>query len=218
MIEQYTLDIVDWIRVQPALGIYVVFLLIAYTENVLPPIPGDILVVFGGYIAAEQIVSFSGILTLTTIGSVLGFMTMYYLGYKLGDELRHRRSRFWFLRFFDNKYMDKVESWMQRWGQGVILANRFLAGTRSIISIIAGISRTPAYRTMLSATISALLWNFILIWIGWIIQENWPSIQYYLNVYGSVIVGLIIVFIGYKLIRYWLKKKKKREHQNEVEN
>lgn len=206
MIEEYILTIVDWIVDMPLWVIYGFFFLIAYLENVFPPIPGDILVVFGGYLAVINIVDFSVVLGVTTVGSVLGFMSYYYLGYRLGDEIRTNHSRLRFLKFIDNKYMNKAELWMYKWGQGVILANRFLAGTRSIISLVAGISKTKTLHTVISASISAVAWNTILIIIGWYIGESWPVIQTWLNYYGTSILALLGLFIMWKMTVYFKKK------------
>lgn len=210
MFEEYLASLIDWIYSLPLISIYLIFLAISYGENVFPPIPGDLLIVFGGYIAVEQVVSFNVLLWITTFGSVLGFMTLYYVGYRLGDEIRTRNSRLGLLKYLDRKYLDKAELWMYRWGQGVILANRFLAGTRSIISLTAGISRTKVGRTIVSASISAFLWNLILLTAGWYIGENWQSIKYYLNVYGTTILILIVLLVGIKLLLRYRKKKKQK--------
>ena len=218
MIEEFVLGLVETIRAMPALHVYLVFVGIAYLENVLPPIPGDVLIVFGGYLAVEGIVDFTTLLLLTTAGSVIGFMNMYYFGYKVGDEIRINRGKFKFLKYFDDKYMDKVEIWMHRWGQGVILANRFLAGTRSIISITAGMTRTKISSTVVFATISAFAWNLVLIIIGWYIAENWQSIQYYLNIYGTSVLALIVIFFiarfGFKYYQKVQQRKKKTFRDN----
>lgn len=205
--EQHVLDIVEWIRLQPVLGIYIILAIIAYLENVVPPIPGDILIVFGGYLASELIVGFWWVVMLTTVGSVMGFMTMYYFGYVVGDEIRTQRNRFRFLRFFDAEYLDKAERWMYRWGQGVVLANRFLAGARSIISITAGVTRLNPRKTASYATIGAFAWNVILIGAGWLIGDNWPVIKNYLNLYGSIILSLIGLYVLFLGVRYLLQRR-----------
>ncbi len=72
--EVYIDQAVNWILTLSPVSIYSIFLLVAYAENVLPPVPGDLLIVFGGYLAAEQIISFNGLLLITTCASVIGFM------------------------------------------------------------------------------------------------------------------------------------------------
>lgn len=201
-------EIVEWIFTLSPLSIYSVFFLIAYLENIIPPVPGDVLVAFGGYLAAEQLVSFSLLLAITTFASVIGFMTMYAIGSHWGYQIENQREKFWLMRFIDVKYFDKGKRWMERWGQGAILANRFLAGTRSVISITAGIYRTRLWTTVLSSSISSLLWNFVLLMLGWIVHENWYVIGEYLNVYGQIVLVLIILAVSARFGYIFLKRRK----------
>lgn len=215
MLEQFTQDIVQWMQAMPPLGIYLVFLLIAYFENIIPPIPGDVLVAFGGYLAAESVINLMPVFIITTIASVLGFMTMYWLGSHWGASIEEQEDKFWLMRFIPLKYMNKVRDWMGRWGQGVILANRFLAGTRSVISLTAGISHTRVSTTILSSTISSILWNGILLGFGWIVHENWQIIGEYLSIYGRVILIVIAIFvIGKLLMSYYQKKRENHKHSD----
>ncbi len=208
--EAYTQQFIEWLQALSPMSIYVIFAVIAYTENVVPPIPGDILVAFGGYLAAEQIIGFNNLLVVTTIASVIGFMNMYWIGAYFGDQIEKKRSRFWLMRVVDVKYYDKAKRWMDRWGMGVILANRFLAGTRSVISVTAGITKTKVYSTIICSTISSVLWNFILIALGWLIHENWQIIGHYLNIYGRIILVLIVVIVIAKLAYNRFKRGEKK--------
>lgn len=198
--ELYVREIVEWIQTLSPLYIYLIFTLVAYFENILPPIPGDVLVAFGGYLAAEQVINFVPVLALTTIASVVGFMSMYSVGWYFGDRIEQERSRFWLMRFIDVKYFDKINRWMGRWGQGVILANRFLAGTRSAISLTAGITKTTVYSTIVSSFISSILWNTVLLTFGWVVHENWQIIGHYLNIYGWIVLIMIAIAIVARLI------------------
>lgn len=198
--EVYVDQIVNWIQTLSPISIYLIFTLVAYLENILPPIPGDLLVAFGGYLAAEQIVGFVPVLAITTIASVVGFMNMYAIGYYFGDKIEKQRSRFWLMRFIDVKYFDKINRWMDRWGQGVILANRFLAGTRSAISLASGITKTKIYATIVNSFLSSILWNTILLAFGWIVHENWQIIGHYLNVYGWFILILLVLLLAGRIL------------------
>lgn len=198
--EVYLEQAVDWILTLSPLSIYAIFIIIAYIENIIPPLPGDVLVAFGGYLAAEQIVGFIPLLIITTAASVVGFMNMYLIGKYFGDRIEEQRRRFWLMRFIDIKYFDRGKRWMQNWGMGVIVANRFLAGTRSVIAITAGITKTKVYSTILSSLISSISWNFILLTMGWIVHENWEVIGSYLNIYGRVILILLVLAVGARII------------------
>lgn len=200
-------EIIEWIELQPAWSVYFILFVVAYLENVIPPIPGDVMVVFGGYLVAEQVLDFGGLMLTTSIGSMMGFMSLYYLGYLAGDNIRSRNGRLWFLRFIKASHLSKTERWMMRWGQGLILVNRFLAGARSIISLVAGMSRLNPKRTAGFATLGAALWNLVLIGAGWIIGDNWIVIQQYLNLYGQFILALMLILITIRLGMYFYKRK-----------
>ena len=206
--EAYLDQIVDWIFTLSPLSIYLIFIVVAYAENIMPPVPGDMLVAFGGYLAAEQIVGFGPLLLVTTVSSVFGFMTMFYIGTYFGDRIEEQRKRFWLMRFIDVKYFDKGKRWMHKWGQGVILANRFLAGTRSVISLTAGMVKMKVSSTILSSTVSSLLWNFILLGFGWLVNENWQTIGHYLNIYGWIILIVLALLL---ISRFMYKKFKSNQ-------
>lgn len=207
MVDQFVQEMVELINTLPPLSIYLVFFLVAYFENIIPPIPGDVLVAFGGYLAAEYVIGVVPVLILTTVASVIGFMSMYWIGNHWGNLIKRKKKQFWLLRFIPLRYINKVQSWMQRWGMGVVLANRFLAGTRSVISLTAGLSHTRISSTIICSTISSVLWNGILLGFGWIVHENWRLIGNYLSTYGQIVLGAILLFIVIRLGMYFYSKK-----------
>ena len=207
MADQIVQSIVDWISVVPPLGVYLIFFGIAYIENLIPPMPGDVIVAFGGYLAAEGLIGLFPVWSLTVISSVAGFMTMYWLGHRWGAQIEENRDSHFLLRFIDYKYFAKGKKWMERWGQGVVIANRFLAGTRSVISLTAGMSHLKVTPTILSSLVSSILWNSLVLSMGWVIRDNWQVIGEYLSNYGKVILALIALFAGTKAY-FWYQRKK----------
>lgn len=208
--EELVPEIIEWVEIQPVWSIYFILLFVAYLENVFPPIPGDVMVVFGGYLITEGALNFPGLLATTTFGSVLGFMNLYYIGYLAGDHIRSRNGNVWFLKFLNPSHLDTTERWMIRWGQGVVVVNRFLTGARSIISLVAGMTRLDPSRTAVFATIGAAAWNMILIAGGWFIGDNWQIIRQYLNVYGQFIISLIVIGVGIRVAIYYYEKQKQK--------
>lgn len=207
--------IVDWIGMLPAFWVYAVFFAICYLENVVPPIPGDVLLAFGGYLAAAGLLSGGWLWLLSVVASVIGFMNMYWLGKKLGDHIDQHGEGHFLMRFIDYRYFRKARMWMYRYGYGVILANRFLAGTRTVISFTAGGAGLRAGWTSLNAFISSALWNFILIGAGWLVRDNWLVIGDYLSVYGQAILGILALIIAGRI--FWVYKYRNK-HDNSNAN
>ncbi len=183
---------------------------VAYLENVIPPIPGDLVVVFAGFLASEGIIRVAPVFMGTTIASVAGFMSMYYLGiYLRGKSEQLNNPKFWMRRFLNPKHLKKARIWMNKWGQWVVVGNRFLAGTRSVIAVTAGYSRTNLFITSVSSFISSLLWNGLLILAGFLIHENWQLIGNYLSIYSRSILVLIVVVGG---VLWYLRKRRRSRH------
>ncbi|RNC83728.1 MAG: DedA family protein [Balneola sp.] len=215
MAEQVVQSIVDWIYLIPPFGIYLIFIAIAYIENVLPPLPGDVLLAFGGYLAADGSLSLPVLWIITVLASVVGFMNMYWIGNKLGGHVEENKETHFLLRFINYKYFEKGKKWMGKYGQWVIFGNRFLAGTRSVISLTAGMSHLNLRFTILNSFISSALWNALLLLAGWFVRDNWKVIGGYLSTYGKVILLCIGITILARFL--WVKFGRKISSENEVE-
>jgi membrane protein DedA with SNARE-associated domain len=171
---------------------YLTVLMIAYGENVLPPIPGDMIVVFGGYFAGLGTLDIWVVIVLSTIGGGAGFMTMFFLGNRLGDAILDPHK----LRWLPKDQIMVGRKWLQRWGFGLIAANRFLSGTRSVISIVAGMAHMDTRRVFIYSTISAAAWTSVIAWAGYLVGDNWEVVGGYLATYGKFMLWGVILFVA----------------------
>ncbi len=188
--------------------IYVTLFFFAFIENVFPPSPSDLVVVISGSLIVQPEINihFLPTLIITSIGSVLGFMTLYYIGTQL-DKKVIRAGK---IKFISLEALEKAEQWFLKYGYFVILANRFLPGTRSVISFFAGLSELKADKTVLLAFISAVFWNAIIIYLGMIFGNNIETVDYYLGTYSNIVIIVTGVVVLVLVIRYFLKKKKQQ--------
>lgn len=175
---------------------YILLFLSAFLENIFPPIPGDTVTVFGAYLVGREVLNFWGVYISTTAGSVLGFMGIYGLAFWLEGKVIEKYQPKWISR----TRIDKVEKWFQVYGYWIILFNRFLSGVRSIISLVAGLSKLQTIRVFILALISCGLWNAGLIYLGRIIGKNWQVILEFLKVYNRIVIILILGIIFLYLI------------------
>lgn len=193
-------DFVTWMEALPAIWAYGIILLIAYGENVMPPIPGDLVVVFGGYMAGVGQLNLGVVIVLSTIGGAFGFMTMYAVGYWLGEAVLHPDRFTW----IPQRQVDKAQRWLHRWGYGVVAANRFLSGARSVISLTVGMARMSPWKTAWWCTFSAAVWTALIAYAGYAVGENWRVVVTYLRLYGRFVLGALVLVGIVLLIRaYW---------------
>lgn len=184
--------------------IYGAILLISYLENVVPPIPGDLVIVFAGYLIGLGIIEFPQALIFSTVGSFLGFIHIYGLGRWLGDSIMSEKR----LTFLPKEKIKQVGAYFSQYGYSLIFANRFLAGTRAVISLFSGIAKLAIWKTSIAAIVSAVAWNALLLWLGNLLGENWRNVMDYLQSYSIVVSSIIAILVIFFGIRYYKRRKK----------
>lgn len=193
----------EWLAGLPVGGIYLVLLAVSYLENVVPPVWGDTLIVLCGWLVGVGTLAFVPTVVIASLGGVAGFATVYAVGRGLGDAVDDPTR----LRWIPRGPVAAVRGWLGRWGQGVVLANRFLAGGRSVISLLAGASRMPLGPTMLWATVSTVVWCALLVAGGMWVGTEWDRVLDLLAVYGrTVSVALAVVALG-AAVRWGLRRR-----------
>ena len=184
---------------------YMILFLSAIIENIFPPIPGDTVTVIGAYLITTGNLGFWGVYISTSTGSLVGFLIMYYLGLKFGRSFV--RSKFK-SKIFSEEMFDRVEKWFVKYGYWVILANRFLSGTRSVIALFAGFFHLEWYKVILLGLISALIWNGLLIYAGYLLGVNWEMITEIISRYNKIVIAItVIAIITYLIVKKYRKKK-----------
>ena len=193
----------SFIEQSPAWLVFLTVFLASYLENIFPPVPGDTILIFGAYLVGRGDLSFATAMVTTLLGSVLGFLTLYVAGYKYGRGFIYSKQQTW----FSPSSIKRVEVLFEKWGYGVVLINRFLAGLRSVIGLFSGVGKLNIWKVFILATISSLLWNGTLIWLGSTIGENWELIGVYLKRYNTAVTIIILIILSAFLIhRYVIVK------------
>lgn len=194
---------IRWMQQAPPWGVLLLMFFIAYIENVFPPSPSDVLLVFAGTMIGVGTVGFTTSLLVATAGSTAGFVTAYLLGrYFEGHVVSGR-----FSRFLPANAIHQVEGLFQKYGYGVIVANRFLAGTRAIVSFFAGMSRMNLVKTTVLCAVSAAVWNAMLLYLGKLFAGNWRTVAEYLQVYSVVVTTVVCVAVVVYLWFYFRRRK-----------
>ncbi|MFC2139555.1 DedA family protein [Bacteroidota bacterium] len=199
-------EILAYISTVDTAWIYVILFFFAFIENVFPPSPSDVVVVVGATLIATTSIDFVPVLIITSFGSSLGFILMYYLGYYFSERILRTGK----LSFISQETLSQTDIWFTKYGYKLILANRFLPGTRSVISFFSGVYELDVKKTFIFATASAFLWNALIILVGMQLGNNAALIDYYLTTYSNIAVAITIVVIAFFALKYFYTKRKKR--------
>ena len=184
--------------------IYLTIFFFAYIENLFPPSPSDMVVVLGGSLVATGSLHFIPLFLFATSGSLLGFLTAFIIGWQFDKRLIHSGK----LKFITVQSFEKVENSFRKYGYYLIVANRFLPGTRAVISFFAGMSRLNVNKTSILSLISSAVWNAILVYLGIAFGNNIDLIDGYLKTYSNIILVISIIVVLFFVVRYFIRKRK----------
>jgi len=177
--------------------LYAFLFLSAVVENLFPPIPGDTITVFGAFLVGTGRLSFALVFIITTLGSSIGFFLLYMFGAFLEREFFIEKD----YRFFSAESIVAAEEWFRKYGYYVVTANRFLPGIRSVISIVSGISGLSPLKVFLYCNLSAAVWNFIWIYTGYTLGNNWEHVkEKFLSLAGSYNTAAAVILLSAAVI------------------
>jgi len=177
----------------------------SFIENIFPPSPSDVVIVVAGTLVSTSVISFIPTLLVTTIGSVSGFMTLFFIGTQV-DKKIIEKGRF---KFLSTEALTKAEKWFSKYGYWIILGNRFLSGTRAVISFFAGLSELNFKKTFLLAFTSSFVWNLLIISLGVMFGNNVALVDSYLKTYSNIVLIVTIVLVVLLILKYFLQKGRK---------
>lgn len=197
-------DILSLISTSPPFLVYFLLFFLAFIENIIPPSPSDLGVLIGGSLISVGTINFLLALTFTTIGSITGFMVMFYIGSTVDRKVIHSGK----YKFIPKEGIDKTELWFRKYGYFVVVANRFLPGTRAVISFFAGISNLDVKKTVLLCSVSALTWNAIILYLGYVFGDNIKIIDDYITTYSYLVIAITFLIILLLVMRLFFRKRK----------
>jgi len=188
-----------------ALGEAGVGLLVAL-ENLIPPIPSEIVLSMAGYLAGAGRVNVVLVALAATAGSVLGALALYWLGYALGED----RLRRWLDRIplVDSDDLDTADRWFERHERGAVLLGRMAPVVRSLVSIPAGANHMPLGEFTLLTTLGSGIWNCLFIGGGYALGSRWQQLETYSTYFDYAILAFFVVAIGAWVTRKVRKRRR----------
>ena len=184
-----------------------VFLLIMI-ENVFPPIPSEVILLFGGFMTTYTKLNIVGMVVASTLGSIFGAIILYYIGKifnkdRLKKLISGKLGKILRLKVSD---IDNADNWFDNKGNKTVFFCRFIPLIRSLISIPAGMSEMSMFKFLLYTLFGSLIWNTVLVIVGSIVGENWTKIVGILDTYSHIVV--IILSIIFVVVVYFFYRKR----------
>ncbi|MBA1834915.1 DedA family protein [Corynebacterium wankanglinii] len=189
-------SIIDWIvglmETLGAPGVGIAILL----EHLFPPIPSEVVLPLAGFTVAQGSLNMVNVFIWSVLGSVIGAYVLYGVGAWLGlERLRKIADWMWLVRASD---VDSAMNFFHKYGKPSVFIGRLIPGVRSLISIPAGLDKMNLVTFGLWTTLGSGIWNAILIYLGFVLGDNWEKATEYADTYSSVIyVVLLLIILGF---------------------
>ena len=204
--QQFILHIIE------QFGYFGVFFLILL-ENVFPPIPSEVILLFSGFFSTYTNLSVLYMIVASTLGSFLGAIILYYIG-KIFNKERLKKivnGRLGKILFLKEKDIDKADEWFDNKGNKSVFFCRFVPIVRSLISIPAGMSEMPMGKFIIYTICGSMIWNTVLICLGFRLGSNWEYVLTILDKYQMLVIVILVIIFGYVIIKFYRKKRKSKK-------
>lgn len=192
-------EILDYLSQLPPRWAYGILFAGALLEYIVPPFPGDTVVLAGSALVSAFGWSLWMVYGALTAGSVVGTVVDYLFGYWLTASGRTER-----LGPRSRKAVGYLVDRFNRHGSVYLAINRFTPGIRALFFVAAGMSELPLGWVVFWSLLSAAVWNGLLVGAGWVLGANIEALESMVRTYNTVAwvaVGLVILYLG---VRIWL--------------
>lgn len=161
----------------PMLG-YGAVALVMLLENLIPPIPSEVVMPYAGYLVYAGRLQFLPTVLAGLVGTVLGAWFWYGIGRWINEE----RIAGWLAcrgRWLGIQPDDlaRSRSWFNRHGSAVVFWGRLIPGVRTLVSVPAGIEQMPQGRFLVWTTAGSLIWTMLLTLAGQAMGQAYRQVE-----------------------------------------
>lgn len=190
---------------------YVGIFILMFLESALIPIPSEVTMPFGGFLASQGKLNFWGVVIAGTIANLAGSLLAYYVGLFLEEtiliNLIKKYGKFILVTIED---YEKARKWFTKYGDKVVFISRILPVVRTVISLPAGAFKMNLKKFIIYTTAGCFIWSAFLTYIGFVLGENWNSLEKYFREFQILLAALFILmvvfYINHKLKIVKLRK------------
>jgi membrane-associated protein len=195
--------LLDWVGGLPPAAVYLVLAALSSVENVFPPAPADVAVVFGAFLSRRGLISAPLLGLVCWLANTASSAGMYFLA-------RARGKRFfasgWPSKLLPPASVKALERAYRKHGTLGIFVSRFLPGVRAAVTPFAGVVGISPARALVPSASASAIWYAFLVIAGAALGRNWEATQRLLGDTNRVLgaFGLVAAV----LIAVWLWKRR----------
>ena len=180
---------------------YAAILLAMFLENLIPPIPSELIMPLGGFYVYQGQLDFLPVVLAGLLGTVIGALPWYGIGRIVNEE----RLEKWLEkngRWIGIKPQELARSrrWFNKYGISLVFWGRLVPGIRTLISVPAGIELMPFTPFLIWTAAGSLIWTLFLTIAGFYLGDGYQNIEVWLSPFSSILKTIILIILSAALI------------------
>ncbi|MFO7255188.1 MULTISPECIES: DedA family protein [Limnochorda] len=185
---------VEWILGHVRTFGYPVVALGLFIDGLGLPFPGQIALLFAGFLASRGDLHLAGILLAGTVGIVAGTGSAYWLGRGQASRL-HR----WLERLgVAPERLRRAQAALARWGIWGYALGHFVPTLGNVTPYLAGAGRVRLLPFLVAAVLHGAAWVGLPVAAGYVLGSRWPSVAAWLGRAAEWVA--VIAILGWLLV------------------
>ena len=193
-----------WVAQLPELAVYIVLMALSALENIFPPVPADIAVVLGAFLAQRGLTSAPVLGVLCWLANTTSAAAMYFYA-------RRRGPRFfesgWRRKLMPPETIAALQTAYERHGMLGIFLSRFLPGVRAAVTPFAGVVGMSPLRALLPAASASAIWYAVLVGFGSFLGVNWETARSMLDDANRVLAVISVAVTVAIAVWLWRRRR-----------
>ncbi|HLC61863.1 MAG TPA: DedA family protein [Candidatus Nanoarchaeia archaeon] len=165
-------------------------------------IPGQTIVIIGGFFAKLDLLNLYYIMILASLGAIIGDLVGYILGRKYGYSFIRDYGKYF---FFKKEYFKRTKELMNEYTGKTMIIGRFNSITRAFAPFVAGSSKVPFKKFLFYNIAGGISWGVFFSLVGYIFGKAYKVASRYINGF------LLVFFIAAVLAAYFYVGHKRRK-------
>ena len=195
----------DWLSGLPAPAVYATLAVLSAVENVFPPVPADVAVALGAFLAHRGEVNAVLLGTLCWLANCVSAAGTYLLGRRYGASFF---GAGWRRSMLPPEAMRALRDAYDRHGVLGIFVSRFLPGVRAAVTPFAGIAGLDPVRALLPAAAASAIWYALLIAAGTTLGLQWAAVRALVERVTGVLTIVGVLAAAAAVV--WLVRRRRR--------
>jgi membrane protein DedA with SNARE-associated domain len=178
--------------------------LLMFLENLVPPIPSELIMPLAGFVASTGDLAYWGVLVAGIAGSFAGALLWFLAARRIGEQrLRRFVDQYGKWVTLTCRDLDAASDWFERHGPVSVFVGRLVPGVRTFISVPAGFSSMSALQFSVYTLLGTVVWTSILLFAGHLLRENYSLVADYIGVLSNVVLALFASALAWRYVQQW---------------